>query len=150
MGRRSDRLVGRSRLRERKALAEKITLEDLGLGDETVEELLAWYENRIAQKKLRRDNPYLADLIRALLPGPSHRSWVIDAMEKRRKSVGLPIPAKFDAAVQSVYNRFCGDSDIGPSREAALFYSPQGKGSGYWAVHSDRAQAWLSARKRQG
>jgi len=126
-------------------MSEKLNLDDLD-----IDSLLDWYEEEFPRKKLRRENPYLADLIRALLPGSSHRSWVISAMEKRRKSVGLDIPPKFENAVQSVYNRHSQDSRVGLPPEHALFYSPQGKGSGYWAVHKDRAAAWLAHLRQKG
>ncbi len=130
---------------------EKLSLEDIGLGyGQSIDVCLALYEAAKAKKRLRDENPYIADLIRALIPGPTHRRRVLDIMEKRRMELGLSIPPRFDAAVQSVYNRFSADSTLGPARDEALFYSPRGKGSGYWAVNTDRALVWLKARSQRG
>jgi len=109
-------------------------------------------EKYYALKEARQKHPYVGDLISVLLPYPAglRRSLVIYELEKQRKQDGLPIPASFKAAVQNSYNNYSEDSDVFRKRDApsgeGLFYSPDGKGSGRWAVHPDRALQWLKAR----
>ncbi|HEV7960656.1 MAG TPA: hypothetical protein VGP01_06460 [Rhizomicrobium sp.] len=109
-------------------------------------------EKYYALKEARQKHPYVGDLIAVLLPFPAglRRALVIYELEKQRKQDGLPIPASFEAAVQNSYNHYSEDSEVFRKREApsaeGLFYSPDGKGSGRWAVHPDRALQWLKAR----
>ena len=70
--------------------------------------------------------------------GVHHQVWTL------RKPKDLPMPKKFEQTVQSAFNHHSAQSSVfksGP--EDDLFYSPGGKGSGYWAVHRDKAEAWL-------
>jgi hypothetical protein len=119
----------------------------------------AWFEEYVADltsKKRRRENPYVADIARELLPhrGGQHRSWVIARLEASRKARGLPIPRTFEASVQSAYNQYCVNSLVyqkrGAPPEEGIFYAPEGKGAGYSAVDAERATAWLAARTRRG
>jgi hypothetical protein len=105
-----------------------------------------------ALRETRQKHPYVGDLIALLLPYPAglRRSLVIYELEKQRKQDGLPIPASFEGSVQSSYNHYSEDSEIFRKRDAPsgerLFYSPEGKGSGRWAVHPERALEWLKSR----
>jgi len=105
-----------------------------------------------ALKEARQKHPYVGDLIAVLLsyPGGLRRSLVIYELEKQRTQDGLPIPTSFEAAVQNSYNHYSEDSEVFRKRAApsaeGLFYSPDGKGSGRWAVHAERALKWLKAR----
>ena len=117
--------------------------------DELFQEAMAAHRHR----KIRRDNPYVADLIDVLRPyrnGVS-RQTAINALEDQRKNKGLPIPAKFSEAVQSAFNHHTSQSYVFKGRNASpaddLFHSPHGKGTGIWALHHDRATAWLRARE---
>jgi len=122
--------------------------------DRHIEEWFRLYDERIAALRLKQENPYVRDLIEALLPYPrgQHRSWIIEAIEKKRKAQGIPIPVKFPETVQSVYNQHCTDSSVFRKRRApetdGLFYAAGSKGSGYWALHPDKAKAWLAAKVR--
>ena len=118
--------------------------------EQAIEELVA----KEAVKEILRQHPYVIDLIEVLKPRPHGlaRKLVLHTLEKNRQRDGLPIPPKFEEAVQeeavqSVYNRHCIDSLVFKKRKAhlseGLFYSPCGKGSGAWAVHPERAAAWL-------
>lgn len=117
-----------------------------------LEQALRELEANKAAKELRRQHPYLIDLIEVLKPYPRglSRQIVLHTLEKRRQRDGLQIPRKFEEAVQSVYNRHCVDSSVFIKRKAplseGLFHSPGGKGSGTWAVHSERAAAWLKTK----
>jgi hypothetical protein len=101
----------------------------------------------------RRKNPWLLDLIRVLLPRKQmHTQAVIQDLWKRRKDHGFEPPKEFRNTVQSAYNSNCdGYSKFEQKRKKnpefkPLFYSPEGKGTGIWAVHRDRAFTWLKSR----
>jgi hypothetical protein len=106
----------------------------------------------IAARQLKKDNPYLLDLIKILKPFPQglRRRFVMDRMISNRKARGLDIPEEFEATVQSAYNHHSVDSLVFKKRGApaadGLFFSPTGKGSGKWALNQERARSWLIAR----
>jgi len=120
--------------------------------DFDLDELLKWYDEHVAAKKLRSENPQVRDLIEVLRAYPNGlgRTWAIDEIEKRRKAKGLTIPLSFENSIQSAYNQHSVDSaewrKRGSKAETGLFFSPGGKGSGKWAVNQDRAAAWLRSR----
>lgn len=120
--------------------------------DSWIEDLLREVNAAIAAKKVRLENPYVKDLIEVLMPHPRglSRQLVLHTMERKRKQSGASIPENFEQSVQSVYNQHSVDSMVFVKRKApesdGLFYSPEGKGSGLWAVNIDRATAWLKAR----
>ena len=99
----------------------------------------------IRVKELRKGHTYVEDLIRVLLPhkGGLTRGMVLHILEKNRRDVGLPIPPKFENAVQRAFNQNClgysGFDKRNLSDVEAPFYAPGGKGSGVWAVNP----AWL-------
>lgn len=57
------------------------------------------------------------------------------------------MPKEFERTVQSCLNQHTSQSGVwksaGGDPKQDLFYSPDGKGSGTWAVHRARALAWL-------
>jgi hypothetical protein len=59
------------------------------------------------------------------------------------------MPKAFTQTVQSTLNQHTSQSEVwrknGSRPEDNLFFSPRGKGTGEWAVHRDRAAAWLEA-----
>lgn len=120
--------------------------------DNLFEDLLREINEAIAAKKVRLENPYVKDLIEILMPYPNGllRKMVLHMMEKKRERSGASIPENFEQSVQSSYNQHSVDSQVFIMRKApesdGLFYSPQGKGSGIWAVYTDRATAWLEAK----
>ena len=120
--------------------------------DRWFDEFLAEYKRRQALKPVRQKHSYVADLIRLLLPYPNGltRGMVLHDLERQRRADGLPIPPKFEEAVQSNYNHFSVDSSVykkrGAPPEEGFFFSPDGKGSGRWAVNRERAAAWLRTR----
>jgi hypothetical protein len=110
----------------------------------------AAYEKAAADDKLyglRQTNPWVRDLIRVLWPYEQRgrrRLRVIDDVERLRKASGLPMPSKLEHTVQSTFNHHTSQSTRWNGKpQDDLFFSPQGKGSGSWAVHRDRAAAWL-------
>ena len=121
-----------------------------------LEQALRELETKEAAKELRRRHPYVIDLIEVLKPHPRGlaRRIVLHTLEKRRQRDGLPIPPSFEKTVQSFYNRSCVDSAVFIKRKAplseGLFHSPGGKGSGTWAVHSERAATWLRRKLVNG
>jgi len=120
--------------------------------DRQIEEFFRLYDERIAAQRLKRENPYVRDIIAALLPyrNGRHLSWVVDDLEKARKAKGLPIPKAFRETVQSAYNTHSISSAHfrnGKVKEAdAIFYAAGGVGSGYWGVDRDKATTWLAAK----
>jgi hypothetical protein len=68
---------------------------------------------------------------------------------KKRSSRGQSIPKYFPRVVQSALNAYTSQSVVfhrmGRDRASDLFFSPEGKFSGTWAVHRGRALAFLAA-----
>lgn len=106
-------------------------------------------EAKLANRKLRRDNPYVRDIVKVLWPYQRglHRRYVVDRVWSLRNPTGLPMPKAFEQTVQSAFNQHNEESSVfrkkGGKLEDALFYPFGGKGSGVWAVRHDRAEAWL-------
>jgi hypothetical protein len=126
----------------------------LSLGDIEIDldDLFADIERYQQFKELRKDHSYVADLIRLLSPRPGglSRRMILHDLERQRRKDGLPIPPKFEEAVQSSYNQHSRDSAVFRKRNLpeseAIFYSPEGKGSGRWAVNREHAARWLKAQ----
>ena len=119
-----------------------------------VERFLRELREAAELKRKRKQHTYVEDLIRLLLPykGGLSRRRVLDMLERQRRKDGLPIPVKFEEAVQSAYNQNCSDSAVfrrknRPASDAP-FYWPGGAGSGKWAVDAERARNWLQKRRR--
>jgi hypothetical protein len=117
--------------------------------DRWLEEVLQKIVAMQAAKTLRRDNLYVRYIIRVLWAYKKglRRTDVIYRVWGLRNSTALPIPKKFDATVQSALNNHNEASSEFQRRsgklEDALLYPFGGKGSGIWAIHHDRAEAWL-------
>lgn len=124
------------------------------MDDDTLKRLLREIDEQRQLKMKRKEHTYVEDLTRLLLPykGGLRRRIVLDRLEKQRKKDGLSVPVKFEQAVQSAYNQNCMDSAVfkkrGLPKSAAPFFSPQGSGSGTWAVDPERAEQWLRKRRR--
>ncbi len=121
---------------------EKIlTLEDIDNFD---------FESYYAAKKLRHDRPWVYDIIRVLWGAPKDgvsMDFLCRNLWKIRDPSGLPTPKEFRATVQSALNQHTAQSSVWTGNsEDDLFHSPLGKGSGTWAVHRQRAIAWLNKR----
>lgn len=119
-------------------------------------DFMAWFdqvlqemEAREATKQLRKENPWVLYLIRALWPyrGGDSRPYVVERIRKARAAKQLSMPKAFEQTVQATYNAHCAELPVFTGKpEDDLFYSPAGKGSGKWAVHRERALDWLKAR----
>jgi hypothetical protein len=113
--------------------------------DEYVEE----YQMAVAKseklKRLRRERPWVGDMIRVLWNRSlTSMQQLTDELWAMRSPAGLPMPRKFVHTVQSFLNQHTSQSTRWNGKtEDDLFYSPEGKGSGTWAVHHDTAEAWL-------
>ena len=74
------------------------------------DEMLAELSKKLELKRLRSAHPYVVDLIRVLWRHGAEgieRQKVLDALERQREREGLPIPNKFQEAVQGSYNAHC-------------------------------------------
>jgi hypothetical protein len=113
-----------------------------------IEESLAQLEKNEKARKLRKERPWVHDIIRALMGGWLTKDQLDRTLWSMRDSSGLNMPKEFSRTVQSFLNRHTSQSSRWNGKpETDLFYSPKGKRSGTWAVHRDRAVAWLKARQ---
>lgn len=99
--------------------------------------ILKKIEEDLTLRHLRRQQPYVVDIVSVLLPHEDgvNRQKVLEELENQRKRDGLPIPPKFEQAVQSSYNQHCVDSAVFQRRNRppseALFHTPR---RGTWAL----------------
>ena len=130
--------------------AQATTLEDLDLDNFDINELVQQVEANQKLRGLRKENPWVRDIIRILWASKS--SVTMDRLTRElwslRSTGGLPMPKKFRETIQSALNHHTSQSKVfkGPPGDD-LFFSPNGKGSGTWSTHRPRALAWLQARK---
>ena len=97
----------------------------------------------------RADPLILDELLKVLEPHPGGlRRWsVMRAIRSGRDRNSRPVSLKFEDEVERVFRSFCTDAGDAGVRELAtdraFFYRPEGKAGEVWAVHRDRAKAWL-------
>lgn len=104
----------------------------------------------IARPKLERaktDPDCVAELIGVLLaqPGGLRRWSVMRAIRTRRKLANKPVPQKFEDQIERAFRGFCTGEQGRQDDETALFYRPKDKAGEVWAVHAERAGAWLNS-----
>jgi hypothetical protein len=116
--------------------------------DEIIREL----DEAQAKKQRDKEHTYVIDIMR-VLHGQKWGMRKVDldaAVYEKRFVDGEPMPKKFSETIQSVLNNYTSQSLVfrkaGKTPEDDLFYSPKGKGSGTWALHSERAALWLQRR----
>ena len=121
------------------------------LGPIDFDQLLKDVEALFEAKKLRGDNPYVLHLIKVLWPYGAkglRRVDVIYRVWQVPEATHLPTPKKFEHTVQSAYNHHSSHSSVFKgSPDDDLFYPVGGKGSGIWAVHMNKIEAWLKKKK---
>ncbi|WP_395019809.1 hypothetical protein [Dongia sp.] len=104
------------------------------------------YARQKQLKKLRKERPWTYEIIRVLYgrPNGSDLQHLYRDVWAIRYSVDLPKPKEYEATVRSCINHHTRQSSRWNGKaEDDLFYSPRGRGS--WAVHHERAAAWLRA-----
>lgn len=99
-------------------------------------------------ERLRGDQSSVAELVAVLSPHPQGlRKWsVMRAMRARAEKAGRDVPLKFENDVERAFRKLCeGDPVRGEQARAndALFYRPKDKAGEVWAVHAERARAWM-------
>ena len=111
--------------------------------------LEAYGQLREEKNLRRRDNPWLLDLICVLYHSEQmYPAAVYREIRKRRKSHGIEPPENLEANVRHTYYLHCeGYAEFEKKKKKnpaleALFHSPEGMYR-FWAVHHDRALAWL-------
>jgi hypothetical protein len=117
---------------------------DQKVSTEELADLVRQWDEEYDRKKLRRERPWTGDIIRVLW---DVQPWIFMSQLMRRlwelrNPSGLLMPERFEKTIQSSVWR-----SNGAKPEDDLFYSPKGKRSGTWAVHREKAVAWLKARK---
>jgi hypothetical protein len=101
-------------------------------------------------RKSRADQAIVEELLRVLEPHPGGlRRWsVMRAIRTERERASLDISQKFEDEIERVFRRFCADYGDSKSRTCtasdALFHRPREKAGEVWAVHTERAKAWLA------
>jgi hypothetical protein len=109
---------------------------------------LAFWE---ARNMSQSHNITVEELIRVLSNRPSglHIEQLADVLWQARHGQG-PTPKNFRAAIYFTLSHYTSQSTLFRQKRRNpvhdLFYSPDGKGSGTWAVSRARAEAWLNSR----
>jgi hypothetical protein len=97
----------------------------------------------IAQLWLRKDRPWVYDVVRVLADRPAGLTLqrVYDHVRDMRHPIDLPKPKEFEATVRrTIYNHASQSKDWCGGEENDLFRSPK---RGTWQVNLDRARAWI-------
>jgi hypothetical protein len=104
-----------------------------------------------SETKMNNHNrSWTADIIYVLwnVSGRMHMNQLVQRLRNIRKETKSL--EQLTPIVQSVLNNHTSQSHVwaknGSRPEDDLFFSPGGKGTGEWALHKDRAAAWLKAR----
>jgi hypothetical protein len=94
-------------------------------------------------------DPFVLDeLVKVLSPHPGglRRFSVMRAIRALRDRSQRPVSLKFEAEIERAFRSSCANWAGGkvPDSSNTLFYRPDGKAGEVWAVHADRAKAWLA------
>ena len=94
--------------------------------------------------------PCLIDLVAVLEANPRGlRRWsVMRAMRTRAEKASRQVTPKFEYDVERMFRRFC-EGDIVRAgltdTSEELFFRPKETAGEVWAVHAERAKAWLES-----
>lgn len=107
-------------------------------------------------RKSYGERSIVAELITVLAPqrGGLRRWSVMRALRANRERDAREISQKFEDEVERAFRHHCADFGDSKSRsctasDAALFHRPREKAGEVWAVHVDRANAWLESEFHQ-
>jgi hypothetical protein len=108
-------------------------------------------QGRGHQSRAQVSESTLLDLIAVLKAHPKGlRRWsVMRAMKARAERANREVTPKFEDDVERAFRRYCeGDCVRGTADPAtALFHRPKETAGEVWAVHTDRADAWLTGER---
>jgi hypothetical protein len=93
----------------------------------------------------------LSELVELLVnhPGGLRRWSVMRAIRDNRSRASRPMSLKFEIEIERVFRGCCSNcGELNRDPESALFYRPADKAGEVWAVHLERARAWLSKAAR--
>jgi hypothetical protein len=102
-----------------------------------------------AEKLLKQRNPYVVYLIKVLWKYRNglERRIAFDWIRKLREADGLAVPKTLDETIRTAFNQHNSRSSaFSFSPEDDIFYTPEGKNAGKWAVHQELARAWLKRK----
>lgn len=97
-------------------------------------------------RRPRVEPSILNELIDVLAPHPGGlRRWsVMRAIRDNRSRASRAMSLKFEDEIERVFRSSCSNcGDVKLNPDTALFYKPEGKAGEVWAVHAERARAWI-------
>ncbi|HEY1710015.1 MAG TPA: hypothetical protein VGG10_17220 [Rhizomicrobium sp.] len=102
-------------------------------------------------RRLRLDRALIHDLVTVLSAHPAGvRRWTLmRSMRALAEKANREVTPKFEDDVERAFRRLCeGDSVYTalPEKPPALFFRPKDSVGEVWAVHSDKAQAFVEGR----
>jgi hypothetical protein len=109
-------------------------------------------DNGISSSAVTTKKVSAEELVRLLLAKPTglHIEQLEDILWKARNP-DAPMPKGFRAVIYTTLSRYSSQSAVFRQKHRTpaqdLFFSPDGKGSGTWAVHRSKAEAWLGTRR---
>jgi hypothetical protein len=102
-----------------------------------------------SEKLVKERNPYVVYLIKILWKYRNglERRVALDWIRKLREAGGLESPKSLDETIRTAFNQHNSQtSAFRFSAEDDLFYTPEGRNAGTWAVHQDLAREWLKRK----
>jgi hypothetical protein len=119
------------------------------LSEEEWTEVMRHVLAALPEKLVKQRNPYVVYLIKVLWKYRNglERRIAFDWIRKLREADGLAIPKTLDETIRTAFNQHSSQSSAFSFQlEDDLFYIPEGKNAGKWAVHQALARDWLKRK----